>query len=182
MNLSVEEQKNKIRQLHKKIRAALDIKNLSKIIIGKVVDLDEFKKAENIFCYISFGSETDTSEILSITGKNIFVPKISDNEMYMTKYTPQHIKYGKFGILEPEECCPVKPSVNDVIIVPALACDTDFHRIGYGKGFYDKYMKDSKAVKILPVPSKLIISRVPSGGFDVPVDIIVTEKNIYRRF
>lgn len=181
MNLSVSEQKNKIRRLHKNIRATLDIKNLSKIIMNKVLELPEFKKAENVCCYLPFGTETDTSLILNHAEKNILVPKISENEIFMTKYTPDNLQTGNFGISEPIDCFPVKLSKEDIIIVPALACDKNFYRIGYGKGYYDRYMKNTDAVKILPIPSKLLTDSLPHSEFDVQVDIIVTEKEVFKR-
>lgn len=181
MNLLLNEQKNKIRTQNKATRATLDIKKLSIVIMDKVVALDEFKNSDAVFCYISFGNELDTSKILNFPNKRIFVPKVIGNEMYMTKYTPQNLRAGKFGIPEPAECTPVTPSKNDVIIVPALACDKKFFRLGYGKGFYDRFMKNSEAVKILPIPSVFVTDNIPHDENDIKTDIIVTENSVLKR-
>lgn len=181
MNLSITEQKNRIRLQHKIIRKSLNNHVLSGEIMKKLVGLSEFQNAVSVFCYISFGDELDTSGILNFPDKKIFVPKVIENEMYMTKYTPQNLKTGKFGITEPAECSPVTPSESDVIIVPALACDKNFYRIGYGKGFYDKFTKDTKAVKILPIPSVFVSENIPHDENDIKTDIIVTENFVLKR-
>jgi len=180
MDLSVTEQKHNLRCLNKEIRKALDIKSLSVSIIDRVFNTDEFKNAKSVFCYISFGHELDTSRILNYPDKNIFVPKIIGNEMLMTEYTPNDLEKSRFGILEPVNCSPVYPSIDDVIIVPALACDKNFYRIGYGGGFYDKFMKNSDALKILPVPSVFVKDDVPHDENDIRVDMIVTENFVLK--
>jgi len=181
MNISIDEQKKIIREKCKTLWKNLNIKDLSKQIMNNLFSLDVFKNAESIFCYISFKNEIDTSQILDCEKKKIYVPKIDDNNMYMTEYMPQSLVKNKFGILEPKICNPVIPSKNDIIIVPALACDLNFFRIGYGKGYYDKYLKDKKVVKIIPLPSILIADNIPHDINDIPVDIIVTENSILKR-
>lgn len=173
--------KKNIRILHKKIRESLDIENLSRIIIRKLTDLPEFKNAESVFSYVSFGSEINTSEILKRTDKKIFVPKITNDEMCMTLYTPDSLIKGKFGICEPCECIPCFPQKNDVVICPALGCDYNFYRLGYGKGFYDRFLSKYECIKILPIPSCLICDDVGHDSFDVSMDIVLTEKAVFRR-
>lgn len=173
--------KNYIRTLNKKIRKSLDIDNLSNIIIKKLMDLPEFKNAESVFSYISFGSEINTSEILNRKDKKIFVPKIINDEMYMTEYTPDKLVKGKFGIYEPSECNFCLPEKNDVVICPALACDCNFYRLGYGKGYYDKFLSKCDCIKILPIPSALMCDDIGHGNFDVQMDIVLTEKAVFVR-
>ena len=173
--------KKNIRILHKKIRDSLDIENLSKIITEKLPDLPEFQNSESVFTYISFGSEINTFQILKTKDKKIFVPKIINDEMYMTEYTPDKLVKGKYGIIEPSECNPCLPQKNDVVICPALACDYNFYRLGYGKGYYDRFLSECECIKILPIPSCLMCDDVGHDDFDVPVDIILTEKTILRR-
>jgi len=181
MNISIDEQKKIIRDKNKKLRNNLNIKDLSKQIINKLFYLDVFKNADSVFCYISFENEIDTFQILNYENKKIYVPKIDNGSMYMTEYTPQSLEKNKFGILEPKKCNPIIPSINDVIIVPALACDLNFYRIGYGKGYYDKFFVKNKGIKILPIPSDLVSKKVPHDKYDIPVDIIVTENSILKR-
>ena len=113
--------------------------------------------------------------------KKIFVPKIDGNDMFMTKYNQENLIKNKYGILEPAKCIPVTPTKNDIIIIPALACDLNFNRIGYGKGYYDKFLVKNKGIKILPIPSDLVSKDIPHDTNDVPVDIIITENSILKR-
>ena len=151
----------------------LNIRVLSNIIMDKVISTDEFQNAASVFCYITFAHELVTSKILNFPGKNIFVPKVCGGEMYMTKYSPQSLKTGAFGSPEPTECNPVTPSDNDVIIVPALACDKNFYRIGYGKGFYDRYLKDYNGFKIGIIYKELNNLDFKSDSYDVYLDLVI---------
>lgn len=181
MSQSNNELKENIRIADKKIRESLDIKSLSTSIMQKVLDLQEFKSAKAVFVYISFGTELDTSLLLSQKGKKIFVPKIINDEMFMVEYTPNKLQKNKFGIFEPVENKFYTPNKTDVVICPALACDLNFYRLGYGKGYYDKFLSKYDCVKILPIPSKLVCDDIGHDKFDVPVDIIVTENGVFRR-
>ena len=172
--------KQEIRYKQKLIRNNLDIYNLSKKIIENLFKLDCFIFAKNIFTYISFGDEIDTSQILKIQDKKIFVPKIINNEMYMTEYTSNYLELNKYGILEPKNYVPVMPKEDDIIIIPALAVDKNFNRLGYGGGYYDKYLQYANGVKIVLLPEALFVEDLPIEKYDIPVDIIVTECKICK--
>lgn len=173
--------KSELRKIQKNIRNSLNINELSEKISDKLFALPEFISAKNIFTYISFGSEINTSQILNLKSKNIFVPKIIDNSMIMVKYDENHLVENKYGILEPLSNAQTLPTENDVIIVPALACDENFNRLGYGGGFYDKYLKNTNSVKIVLLPDKLFLNEIPSDIYDQKPDIIITESRIIRR-
>ncbi len=175
----ISELKNQIRKRNSAKRKLLNIPVLSDLIIQNLFKLEEFKKAKNVFCYVSFGNEINTNIILNLKDKNIFVPKIIGEEMIMTKYTPDELQKNKFGIPEPVNHKSVIPKANDIIIVPALACGLNFYRIGYGKGFYDKFLAQNTCIKIALIPSELTETEIPHDKFDIPVDIIVTENKIY---
>ena len=173
--------KQNLRIKNKKIRESLDIKTLSRLITQRLINLPEFQSANCIFSYISFGSELNTSEILSISNKKIFVPKLIKNEMYMAEYDVNELEINKFGILEPIKNKFYVPNETDVIICPALACDYNFYRLGYGKGFYDKFLSKYNCIKILPIPAVLISENIGHDKFDIQMDIIVTEESVFRR-
>lgn len=173
--------KFELRKIQKNIRKSLNIKELSEKILDKLFALPEFVSAENIFTYISFGSEINTYRILNLKSKNIFVPKIIDNSMIMVKYDENHLVENKYGILEPLSNVQTLPTENDVIIVPALACDENFNRLGYGGGYYDKYLKNTNSVKIVLLPDRLFLNEIPADIYDQKVDIIITEGKIIKR-
>ena len=99
----------------------------------------------------------------------------------MVPYEKDSLSENEFGIMEPMSDFSVLPQQNDIIIVPALAADKNFNRLGYGGGYYDRFLKNLSAKKIVPISEKLITSEIETDVFDQKVDIIVTEKAVYFR-
>lgn len=172
--------KFELRKILKDKRKTLDMENLSDLIIEKLFLLNEFILAKNVFTYISFGHEVDTNKILNLKSKNIFVPKIINDRIIMLKYDENHLLKNKFGILEPENSTEILPNEKDVIIVPALSCDKNFFRLGYGGGYYDKFLKNINSVKVALLPQELFVEKLPSENHDVSVDYIITEQNVFK--
>ncbi|MBP3370790.1 MAG: hypothetical protein J6L85_08565 [Clostridia bacterium] len=71
-------------------------------------------------------------------------------------------------------------SSNTICIVPALAIDRDGYRLGYGKGYYDRFLCDFEGVSIVPIHSSLVCERLPRNNTDIQVKIIVTETGAIR--
>lgn len=89
---------------------------------------------------------------------------------------------GAYGILEPKPERPVPPEKIDCILVPGCAFGRNFHRIGYGKGYYDKYLPlAARAVTIGLCYELCLVKWLEAEEFDVPDDLIVTEKGVLRR-
>lgn len=139
--------------------------------------------------YIDFRNEVETNLIIDdLLTQNkevcipISVPKTK--EMILSKIiNPQkELIKGTYGILEPKEeyIRKVDPDTLDLIIVPGVAFDKDGYRIGYGGGYYDRFLdKLSKATPSIGIAFDLqILHKVPKDFFDHPVDFIVTEKEI----
>lgn len=158
-----------------------------KEITDKILSLKEFKNAENILLFATTGSEFQTKLIFELSreqNKNLYFPKCLKNfKMSFYKINDlSEMKSGMYGILEPEEAEIYNNfSATDLIIVPALSVDKSFNRIGYGKGYYDRFLKDFKGVSVCPIYPELISKEVPTGQFDIPLDIIITPSEIYRR-
>lgn len=175
--------KVELRQKQKQTREQINIKVISEQIIKKLLSLNEFISAKKIFTYISTEREVDTTQILELKNKEIFVPKILDKSMIMTKYTPNNLIKNKFGIYEPQIYTSVKPNESDVIIVPALSVDREFNRLGYGGGYYDRFfMKNNQGIKIAIIPEKLFTEKIKTDIYDIKMNILVTENNIYRNY
>lgn len=173
--------KTELRKIQKEKRSNLNIDYLSDIIIDNLFTLHEFKSANNIFSYISFGEEVCTNRIFNLKNKKIFVPKINDKNMIMVEYDHKNLIKNKYGILEPFSNEEKISQKNDIIIVPALACDYSFNRLGYGGGFYDRFLKNTNSVKIVLLPQNLMINEIPVEEHDIKVDMIVTETSVYRK-
>jgi 5-formyltetrahydrofolate cyclo-ligase len=116
-------------------------------------------------------------------GVKLSLPVIKkNNEMDFYKWSPKNLlKLNKFGIPEPEESKKVFP---DVIFVPIVAFDNRLYRIGYGGGYYDRYIQKlsnkKKLFKIGIAHSCQKINKVPINKYDKKLDIIITEKHILR--
>lgn len=160
-------------------------KELDKKIFSELIDSEAYKNASVIFVFVSFKSEVDTHEIIKQAlkdSKTICVPKINTKEREMEIFKINslgELKEGYYGILEPGEDC---PSVNsndiDLVLMPGAAFDRQGGRIGYGGGFYDRFLSrmNKKVDKIALAFDFQILDRVPMDEFDVRVDGIVTNE------
>jgi len=156
-----------------------------KEIKERLFSLLEYKFTETILFYISYGSEVGTHEIIkeALNEKRVVVPISNKNDFSLILSELKDwddLEIGSYGILEPK-----KDSINevkigeiDLIIVPGVAFDKSGNRLGHGKGYYDRLLKNSNAVKIALCYELQVVDKVPTDENDIPVDIIITEKKI----
>lgn len=171
--------KNELRKQAKNIRKTLNTKILSKLIHKKLINLPEYKNAKNICTYYSFRDEVVTENFFDDKTKNWFIPKMMGDELIICPYDEKEIEINKFNIKEPKTT-PINPQILDLIIVPALAADINGYRIGYGKGYYDRLLKNlPNTKKIIIIFSDLLLENVYPDSFDEKCDIIVTDKDTY---
>ena len=172
--------KNDIRKYAKACRMKLDIKALSRKIHANLFSLDEWKKVKNIFTYYSVDSEVNTTDLF-IQDKNWYIPRISGKELLVCPYKENMLELNKYNIPEStlEE---VSADTIDMIIIPALAADKNGYRIGYGGGYYDRFIPKLKndALKVVFVYSDLLYNELPHDHFDQKCDIVITDKEIYK--
>lgn len=173
-------------------RAALGkegILSLSKKVIENLAEMDYYKNAKTIFTFISFGSEIDTHEFIKkgiSEDKRMLVPVTFHQNREMKPSLLKNfndLEIGYYNILTPkkESIEYIDPKEIDLVIVPGAAFDKEGYRVGYGGGFYDRFLSE----KISPDVPKIaigfdlqIIPQVPREEFDFPVDYIVTESGI----
>ena len=176
--------KNSIRKEIKNIRNNMnedEVKNKSLIIQNKVINLIKEFKDINYFVYKDFKNEVETSLIINYlldNNKNVYLPKIINNEMFAVKYSKDtKLEKGTFGIYEPiGETTNIN---NFVCITPLVAIDLKGNRIGQGKGYYDKFLKDKKCKKIGICYDFQIVENITKDSYDIPLDIIISEKRNY---
>lgn len=181
--------KSKIRNQLLKKRSTLsttEVKQKSEIILTKLEELPEFKKAKNILTYVSFNNEVDTHSLIKkylITkSKQIIVPKVIGKKLRLFKISNfSDLATGKFNLLEPVngvEFAADKLTTSDLILVPGIAFDKGKNRIGYGKGYFDRLLTDTQAKKIAFAFDLQILDKIPAEQHDIKVDKIITEKKI----
>lgn len=113
----------------------------------------------------------------------VSVPKVisESGEMIFVNYDGSHnTEINKWGILEPIELTEVPKHDIDLIIVPMLGGDKSGSRIGYGKGYYDRYLADYKGLSVGLCPSAFVLSDIPVENHDIKLDFIITESQIIR--
>ncbi len=154
-------------------------------IFNELISLNSYKRAKKIFIYIGFGSEINTKDLIEIMlkeGKEVFVPKVIEKEMIALKITSlSNLIESKFKILEPVgEKSDIDGEEFDLIIMPGVAFDRIGNRIGYGGGYYDKYLKDiSSDIKKVALAYELqLVEEIETEEHDLKVDSIITENEV----
>jgi len=155
----------------------------SRKIEERLFNLEYYKKSKTIMFFVSFNSEVNTHDMIkkSLKHKIIVVPKVVNNEIEPSVIIDfdNLVPSGKFGILEPIESMKTAYKNIDLVLVPGAVFDMGGHRIGYGFGYYDKFLrKVPKALKIGLCFDFQVIDKIPAEQHDVPVDLIVTEERV----
>ena len=136
--------KKQMRKEMKERRAALSSVQRDKeekSRLARLFALSAFQTASVLFCYASFGSEFPTNAIIEEAkrlGKRVAYPKICGVNLHFYVETPT--QQGRFGIMEPKGETEVVPTAKDFLLVPALAYTEEGNRLGYGGGYYDRYL------------------------------------------
>ncbi len=173
--------KKELRILAKDIRKKLDISTISEKIIDNFVSSSEYEQSLNILAYHSFSDEVNTHALFKKNGKNWFIPRINEDDLEVCLYEP-NLSKNKFGILEPRGVDCQDPSIIDLVILPALMVDKRGHRLGYGKGFYDRFLSQNcnSINKVVFIPEELFVETIYPEAHDCAVNLIITQCNIYR--
>ncbi|WP_244833857.1 5-formyltetrahydrofolate cyclo-ligase [Clostridium sp. BJN0001] len=185
--MDIKEQKHQIRHEILKIRNNLNSEQKERadeIIRKKFLSSDTYIKSSKIFIYISYGSEIDTKEIIKTAlkdGKEIFIPRTDIKKKVMDAVRIKDFKNltkDKYGILEPaSNIKAADPDIFDLIVVPGVAFDNKGGRIGYGGGYYDKYLKCiSKPVKKVSLSYKFqMLDKINIEKHDLLIDTLITD-------
>ncbi|MBI2659134.1 5-formyltetrahydrofolate cyclo-ligase [Candidatus Woesearchaeota archaeon] len=146
--------------------------------------LGHYKKSKTVMFFASFSSEVHTHDMVkeSLKNKTVVLPKVAQHEIEPSVVIDfDNLIPGKFGIPEPIEAMKIAHKNIDLVLVPGIAFDKEGHRIGYGYGYYDKFLRKApKAVKIGLAFDFQLVDKIPKETHDVPVDMIVTEKRVVQ--
>ncbi len=158
----------------------------SQRIKKRLFSLKEFKKAHTILFYYSKGSEVGTREMMEEAlrkGKRVLLPRVRRREIDLgeVKDLKKDVEKGSFGIPEPKETSKkTTPREIDLVILPGIAFDLKGRRIGYGKGYYDRFLK--KFPRTIPLIGLAydfqIVNHLPGERYDRRVGKIITETRI----
>src|SRR3989338_2155993 len=168
-----------------------EVEEKSSKIKESIYSLDEFKSSKNIMFYVSFNNEVDTintvKELLDKSEKKVIVPFVEKGNPILQLSEIKDfndLEPKTHGILEPKEDKIKKVDIGklDLVIVPGIAFDKNGHRIGYGYGYYDKFLGklNKNTTKIGLCYGFQLIEKIPEEKHDVPMDIIVTEERVIK--
>jgi 5-formyltetrahydrofolate cyclo-ligase len=156
----------------------------SGLIIRLLTELRDLREASTLMVFLSFGSEILTDDLLRWgweAGKRMVITLCRPEDRGVTPCllgSFAELEIGHYGIREPkaENIRPVPREEIDAILVPAVAFDRRGYRVGYGGGYYDRFLPEiPRALRIGAAFSCQIVAEIPAGPHDVPVDWIVTE-------
>ncbi len=159
-----------------------EIQSLSRQIFDKVFSLDCYKNAKSVFIYNSFGSEVYTRNAIieMLKSKTVYLPVINKND-YMTavKINENTVYYkNRYGIDEPLNGEEADKSGIDLCITPGAVFDIFGGRTGYGKAYYDIFLRGAKIYKLAICYDFQLIDFIPVDLLDVNMDCIVTDKRL----
>lgn len=170
-NLQKQSLRLKLKKIHQQIDPAM-IQQASQNISEKILALDEVKNAKCIALYCSFNNEFDTTYLIEAlkNSKQLVFPKIVGKEMHF--YADDKFKENRMGIKEPLSNMHIAKESIDVMIVPYLGYNQKGYRIGYGKGYYDRYLAGSTIFTILPAIHCYRVA-FEADAFDQKITLIV---------
>lgn len=154
-------------------------------IARRAVVLPEVRDVRAVMLFSSFGSEVPTApliERLHERGIVVALPRIEAGELVPVAYTPgDPVRTASFGALEPIGRNGLEPASLDVVGVPGVAFDRLGGRVGYGGGYYDRFLRGLSAFRVgLAFGLQVVEDPLPAGRFDLPVQAIVTEEETIR--
>lgn len=170
-----------------------DVEGKSSLIAKQLKSLKQFGTSKHIMCYMDFRNEVMTAKFIKNCldlGKRVSVPVIvksgdGNKEMFASEIDSieEGFELSSFGILEPVKDLQkaVEPGGLDFVVVPGLAFDREKYRLGYGAGFYDRFLPrlGSNCLKVGIAFDLQIVDKVPTEEHDFALDLIITESQIF---
>jgi len=158
----------------------------SAAIAEGLLALPELRAARKVMLFSSFDSEVETAamiERLAVMGKELALPRVEGTDIVAVAYrSGDPVREAWFGAKEPLDARILSPAEIDVVVTPGLGFDRAGHRLGYGSGFYDRFLRRVRpdAFKVAIAFHLQLLDEVPWRSDEVPVDAIVTESQTIR--
>lgn len=179
-------EKKEIRKDIKQQRLSISVPDkemFAQAVFARLENTEEFRNSQNLLLYYALPDELPTHEFIKkwSNNKKIYLPRVNGEDLKILEYVPDGLSIGAFNIEEPTGDVLVDCSIIDLIIVPAVAFDKNCNRLGRGKGYYDRLLSKSDAIKIGVGYDFQIVKTLPVEPHDVPMDCVITPKEIIRR-
>lgn len=170
------------------MRASLsqeEIESQSRRLCERILALPEFERADTVLLFSATRNEPELTHLANVAleqGKTVAYP-ISHTESctlsFHTVTALDELTVGAYGIKEPPSSA-LTPifTKNSLCIVPALAYDIRGYRLGYGKGYYDRFLREFCGISLGVAMSGFLCRRLPTGNHDIPLDILITDTGV----
>ena len=190
---NIKELKNSLRLSSRAFREQMDEEKKKKAdesILRRLTSLREYAQADWLYTYVSKPIEVDTFGLVRAAWANrkrVAVPKCIPETTQMEFYyitSMDDLAPGAFGVLEPvpERCRLVTDYSRGLCIVPGLCFDAEGYRLGYGKGYYDRFLSAFRGVTVGICYTACTQWRLPHGRYDRQIQLLITEKYIRRTY
>ena len=167
--------KQELRKFAKEIRAGLNTDLISAQIADKIRKIPEFVRAKHILLYYPIGNELNLLSLCNTEGKKFYLPRVNGENLEICPYECG-CKMETSSLHIPEPCAnSIDAGMIDFAIIPCLMADKRGYRLGYGGGFYDRFLLSVKCFTVAPVPAELFVDELPTDEFDVKVDLVITD-------
>lgn len=182
-------EKSMLRAKYKTIKTQLppdEKRKRDDYIFNRLISFSHYHSASTILCFVSTNLEIDTHRFIIHSlnlGKKVAVPRCTDKNGNMSFFVITSfadLEKGAYGLLEPnlKNCKKLTDYANSICIIPGFAFDSKGYRIGFGKGFYDRFLKGYTGTNIGICYNQCIVNKIPNGRYDIACDYIITEKYI----
>lgn len=187
----IREYKENLRLKYKSKRIEmLEIEKIKKdeIIFNRIISSQMYQKSNTILTFVSTKIEVDTLKLINYSlaiGKRVAVPKCIDgtrNMQFFLIKSLDDLEIATFSVLEPivSRCQRLENFDNSICIIPGLAFDIEGYRLGYGKGYYDRFLSNYNGLNIGICYCSCTLNHLIKGKFDKKVDYLITEKYLKR--
>lgn len=162
----------------KRAMSEADIDRRSAILAEKFLQSDAYKAARTVYGYLPYNQEVRTVPILQQAlrdGKQVAVPKVYGDDMkFIYLDDLSQVSKGYAGIPEPIADGPVAQDETALVLMPGLAFDREGHRIGYGGGFYDRFLsREPDHPTVALCYDFQVMEKIETESFDIPVDVVL---------
>jgi len=184
--------KNRLRSVaraHQESVESARLRAVSTRIAESVLELPEIEGAEGVLICLSFGPEVDTWDLtdrLLQSGRSVFVPRAEprDRQLHVHPY-PCQLRTLSFGLMQPprgtHELVDSEIAQRvDVALVLGLAFDRRGYRLGHGSGYFDRFLSRHRVLAVGLTPADLLYQELPVSAHDLPMSIVVTEREVVR--
>ena len=167
----------------------MDVKHLQQLseqITARVMESDWYRDSSVIHCFAGSIAKGEIATAVLLqdiiqSGRQLVMPRMTDIPGILSHHRvtdPTSLVIGKWGIPEPSGGETVTPKQLDLVIVPGLAVDLRGNRIGFGMGYYDRFLVSTPAKTMMLLPHRMILNHIPVKPHDIPVHAVATEQKI----